>query len=350
MSEADLAALDVTDDAPKTLLDLPDDALSAICAAITSDLCEGVSSLIALSQTNKALHAVATSSSTLSRCAAQNGITAISPSLALLDVIETVKGLGQNRIYFKATKSYSEQQPTKIRPGSSFPRLAEYVLLMRRHPTLTVRIEGHEGRNEGVRIVDDVDSGDDEPEPPPPFNPYMPANVVSRGRSKERCEAVRAAMLDMECLKCLDNHGNRVWGALPKARLGGRMEIRGWDSAVAEVAGWGGGIECCHCELFFCLSGSGVEVPTRGPHYAAAAAAKGEAVGWHRHLGLKPAPPRGLPMAELIQLIREHPELKSQIQEIVQRQDLQNEAKMATIQRMVREAAAQAPPPAPPPP
>ena len=210
MSEADLAALDVTDDAPKTLLDLPDDALSAICAAITSDLCEGVSSLIALSQTNKALHAVATSSSTLSRCAAQNGITAISPSLALLDVIETVKGLGQNRIYFKATKSYSEQQPTKIRPGSSFPRLAEYVLLMRRHPTLTVRIEGHEGRNEGVRIVDDVDSGDDEPEPPPPFNPYMPANVVSRGRSKERCEAVRAAMLDMECLKCLDTRGNRV--------------------------------------------------------------------------------------------------------------------------------------------
>ena len=60
----------------------------------------------------------------------------------------------------------------------------------------------------------------------------------------------------------------------------------------------------------------------------------------------------GLPMAELIQVIREHPELKSQIQEIVQRKDLQEQAKMATIQRIVREAqppAAAAPPPAPPP-
>ena len=41
-------------------------------------------------------------------------------------------------------------------------------------------------------------------------------------------------------------------------------------------------------------------------------------------------------MAELIQVIREHPQLKSQIQEIVQRKDLQEQAKMATIQRIVR--------------
>jgi hypothetical protein len=46
----------------------------------------------------------------------------------------------------------------------------------------------------------------------------------------------------------------------------------------------------------------------------------------------------GLPMAELIQVIREHPQLKSQIQEIVQRKDLQEPAKMAQIQRIVREA------------
>jgi len=48
----------------------------------------------------------------------------------------------------------------------------------------------------------------------------------------------------------------------------------------------------------------------------------------------------GLPMAELIQVIREHPQLKSQIQEIVARKDLAEPAKMAQIQRIVREAAA----------
>jgi len=46
----------------------------------------------------------------------------------------------------------------------------------------------------------------------------------------------------------------------------------------------------------------------------------------------------GLPMAELIQVIREHPQLKSQIQEIVARKDLAEPAKMAQIQRIVREA------------
>ena len=58
----------------------------------------------------------------------------------------------------------------------------------------------------------------------------------------------------------------------------------------------------------------------------------------------------GLPMAELIQVIREHPQLRTQIQEIVQRKDLAEKAKMEAIQRIVREAqpppaAAAAPPP-----
>jgi len=55
----------------------------------------------------------------------------------------------------------------------------------------------------------------------------------------------------------------------------------------------------------------------------------------------QPAQPKisgGLPMAELIQVIREHPQLKSQIQEIVQRKDLPEPTKMAAIQRIVREA------------
>ena len=54
--------------------------------------------------------------------------------------------------------------------------------------------------------------------------------------------------------------------------------------------------------------------------------------------------PSGLPMAELIQVIREHPHLKSQIQDIVQRKDLAEPAKMAAIQRIVREAQPPQPP------
>lgn len=46
----------------------------------------------------------------------------------------------------------------------------------------------------------------------------------------------------------------------------------------------------------------------------------------------------GLPMPELIQVMREHPQLKSQIQAIVSREDLEEAHKMVEIQRIVREA------------
>lgn len=55
----------------------------------------------------------------------------------------------------------------------------------------------------------------------------------------------------------------------------------------------------------------------------------------------------GLPMAELIALIREHPELKPHIQNVVQRSDLAEPAKMQAIQRIVREKKAPDPPPPP---
>ena len=52
-----------------------------------------------------------------------------------------------------------------------------------------------------------------------------------------------------------------------------------------------------------------------------------------------------MPPRARLQVIREHPQLKSQIQEIVQRKDLAEPAKMAAIQRIVREAQPGAPPP-----
>ena len=92
---------------------------------------------------------------------------------------------------------------------------------------------------------------------------------------------------------------------------------------------------------------SGVQGTVVSPAAAATQAGAAAAAGQAQKPG------GGLPMAELIQVIREHPQLKSQIQEIVQRKDLQEQAKMATIQRIVREAqppAAPPPPPANPPP
>ena len=52
----------------------------------------------------------------------------------------------------------------------------------------------------------------------------------------------------------------------------------------------------------------------------------------------------GLPMAELIEVIKQHPQLKSRIQEIVQRQDLSEAQKMSLISHTVRDKGDPAPP------
>jgi hypothetical protein len=49
------------------------------------------------------------------------------------------------------------------------------------------------------------------------------------------------------------------------------------------------------------------------------------------------APAVGVRMAELVQVIREHPQRKSQIQKILERSDLMETAKMDLVQRIVRE-------------
>ena len=48
----------------------------------------------------------------------------------------------------------------------------------------------------------------------------------------------------------------------------------------------------------------------------------------------------GLPMSVLLEVIQQHPELKSRIHEIVSRRDLSEPDKMAQIQLIVREAGA----------
>ena len=51
-------------------------------------------------------------------------------------------------------------------------------------------------------------------------------------------------------------------------------------------------------------------------------------------------PTKGLPMSVLLEVIQQHPALKSRIHEIVSRRDLSEPDKMAQIQLIVREAGA----------
>ena len=252
-----LAGGGATFDGPSTFAELPDDVLERIACALTDDLCEGVRSLCMLSRCDVRLRSLALRADVLGRCAAQHGLHG-SATLPLLDVIETVTGLGTHRVYFASGRRALENsmEPT-IRPGSSMPRLVEFALLMRRHPTLTLSIEGHAGTHECEPAADD--------------------------RALRRAEAVRKALVDLECLERLDKRGNKVWGRIPKVRLGPRLTVRGWDDAVSSIAGWSGTLATCHAECFFRLGGSGHEVPARPEHYALAAASFNDDVGWRRY-------------------------------------------------------------------
>ncbi len=57
--------------------------------------------------------------------------------------------------------------------------------------------------------------------------------------------------------------------------------------------------------------------------------------------------PNGLPMAELVEVVRQHPQLKTHIQEIVNRKDITEQQKMGLISHIVREKGGgdSAPPP-----
>ena len=251
-------------DVPTTVDDLPDELLERIVMALAEDYCSGVVSLVRLARCSRQLHALVANPSVLALCAAQYELSsapavtfASHVSFELLSVIETVAGLGTNRVLFtrgkaSAVNQLGTDQPV-IRPGSSMPRVVEFALLLRRHPKLSVRIEGHEGTHEAVHHA----AGDGHVR-------------MSLGASVQRAEAVRSALLDLECLERLDRRGNRVWGRMARPGFKSRITCRGWEDAVAAEAGWTTPLETSHAEVFFSLGG--VEVPSRGVAYAAAAA------------------------------------------------------------------------------
>ena len=114
-----------------------------------------------------------------------------------------------------------------LRPGSSAPRLREFVAMMVRHPTLTVTVDGHES---------DFD------------------HTLSGHSTKSQARAcfISGLIHDGE-----DGHSIEAT----------RIQFRGWGNAVVSAAGWGNGaLGSNHAELFFSLDG--VEIPTRGVHYS----------------------------------------------------------------------------------
>ena len=198
-------------------------------------------------------------------------------TLELLHVAGTVNGLGtghicpidhaakQNRIYFKRKgRAYMTAAATpEIKPGSSPSRIVEAALLLRRHERLSVHIDGHEGSEEGV--THESDGGDPGHMPSP-----LPMRV-SFGASLARAEAVRGALLELECLRGVSRgrrglpDGAKMWGAMTRVRFAGRVHCRGCEDEVVKRAGWVG-VDTAHVEVFFRLDG--VELPARADHYA----------------------------------------------------------------------------------
>lgn len=244
---------------PTVLADLSDDMLEQICLHLLDCI-----SLVRVSRCCDRLHRVATDSEVIMRCAARYDIKPTSTRrvrLSVLRVAQIVAGLGTNRIFFHRERSGTQ----KVRPELSLPRIAEIALLLRRIPELTLVIDGHEGRKEGL-VVHDSDG-----------TPMR----ASKGFSEQRAQAVRTALLDLENLKSIDARGNRVWGMLPKRRFDDRIQCRAWEDAVAEAAAWGDGIESSHAEVYFTIDG--VTIPRRGDHYERAAQAREACVGWQRY-------------------------------------------------------------------
>jgi hypothetical protein len=271
-----------------SLHSLPEDCIDTLCAVLADDLCTGVYSLIRLSRTCKRLYDVVASPRCVQRCADQHGLKVLalegerssSGVLEVLGVIETVVGLGTNRIYFQKRKAI-------IRPGSSRARLEEFALLLRRHPRLRLSIDGHESSLES--IMHTASDGTQ--------------LRASLGLAQQRAQAVKDALIELECLDHVDRRGSRVWGRLPSVRFESRVKCTGWEDAVAQAAGWSAGLDSCHAECFFTLECSttrstsdaggrggaapdtaptSIEVPRRPCHYDEAAQERQRQAGWQQ--------------------------------------------------------------------
>lgn len=213
-----------SDDACVTLDKLPEDVLSRVGNALVDDLCGGATALTQLSRT----------SHTLQRLFGGSGIQAVAmergicgpTSLEGLAVLESVVGLGTNRIFFREAEAV-------FRAGSSRLRLEEFAAMLRRHPTLMALVEAHAGSKY--------------------TNQAMADNC-----SRERALAVGAAL-------CRWQDSN--WDEAQAQRFAHRLRFRHWGSVCATAAGWTAGLESCHAEVFFSLDGGTSWLPSKPSHY-----------------------------------------------------------------------------------
>ena len=210
-----------------TLESLPDDCHTNIARWIIDDLCSGSLSLLSLARTCRRFHDLCGAASFASAIASAVHRCPGARSLEALAVLETLTGLGTNRVLFDHTHD-------KIRAGSSMPRLVEFVGLMDRHRGLLAVVETHAGVSESD----------------PHAQSITRALTIGHALS-EICERPDV----------LDEH------------LMGRVRLRHWGSTVAAAAKWStGSRESRHAELFFSLDAGETWLPPRPAHYASAQA------------------------------------------------------------------------------
>ena len=230
-------AIAAPDEPALRLDDLSDDNIELICLAAANDFCGGATVIAQLAACSRRLRAVIGDPARIARFAAVYEILSLPTQQPLrlehLDVLETVAGLGTNRIYFGQLGRLYKRNNLPLRPGSSEPRLREFVKMMEAHPRITVFIEGHASSQER----DQRDSNG------------RPVNI-----SQDRADTVCCLMADQQ---------RDGFCRIPFSR----MRLRDWTDRVVVAAGWGSGTLGSHLvELFFTLDG--VEIPTRSEHYA----------------------------------------------------------------------------------
>jgi len=261
------------------LAGLPDDVLERIGSVVVSDLAGGVAHLSALAASCRRLWAVFTAAGFVSRLAAERGVSGLS-SLEGLAVLETVTGLGTNRIYFMDAQCI-------FRPGSSLERLNEYEALLRRHPRLILRIEGHTGSRapdgaarrfsyqrtvaigeyllrrarghhySSSHSASEVQAGQED----------GISTLGIRGHTSADARSLDKALSCEPASQSCARERSRLYPA--DHPIAHRVFLRAWGKAVAVCAQWAAGIESRHAEAYFEFDG--VEMPARPACYEIAA-------------------------------------------------------------------------------
>jgi hypothetical protein len=305
-----------------TITFLPDDILQRIGATVGADLAGGATALAALASSSVRLRALLSSAAFVSSLGTPHGVRDLS-SLEGLAVLETVTGLGNNRVYFRDAQC-------SFRPASSIERLNEYEAMLWRHPSLLLRVEGHTGsrapylaargfshqRTAAVggyllqraqarrrctaapRVSAEGEAGSGTDGRGEPEGDYAEGGVAEAGKlDTQRAESgVPAAVamaqagaaaggaagdgLDVSahnasagacaCATSADEDMCEL-GATYASEVAHRILLRAWGKSVAVVAGWSvGGIESRHAEVYFEMGG--VEIPPRHDYYQAAVA------------------------------------------------------------------------------